>query len=516
MLSSAAMQYHFGDFVLDPGKFELRRNGVMLPAEPQVLSMLLMLVENGERLVSKHELVESIWDGRAVSDSAISSRVKTARQLLGDDGSAQRFIRTVHGKGYRFVGEVQARVAAEARHPPDEREAGRPSIAVLPFNNAHGAEVSVISDGLPHELIVELSRLRWITVIARGSAFRFRGSKLDLGQVRAILGVRYCLTGNVDVVGERIGVAVELVDTCSDAIVWAEHFEGSLHDLHEIRETIVARVIGSLEIQIPLHEAERARLFAPEDMDAWSSYHLGLQHMLRFNKADNLLALSHFERAACLEPGFARAYAGLSFTRFQNAFLNYADAPAVEAALARRAAEKAIELDELDPFANLTMGRAHWLNHQVESSIPWLERATRLSPNYAHAIYSQAWAKMVLGEAADGQRNAKEAMRLSPIDPLKYAMVATDALAELMLDRQESAAALADQAAREPRAHVLIAVIAAACQKLAGNSGRAAYWAADVKSRAPQLTQSDFFRSFPFTDPALRNRLSAGLSQIGI
>ena len=512
------MQYWFEDFVLDLRTFELRKNGLLLPAEPQVLSLLSLLIENRDRLVTKDELVSAIWNDRAVSDSAISSRIKSARQIIGDDGDSQRLIRTVHGRGFRFVGEVRPNADGGSRSTagPAAWDSDKPSIAILPFQSGTDHQLAIISEGLPHELIVELSRLRWLTVIARASSFRFRGWDGDLAQVRDTLGVRYCLTGTVHCVGQRLAVAVELVDTSRGAIVWGELFEGPLDGIQEVRERILARVIASLEVQIPSHEAVQARLCSPDDLTAWACYHLGLMHMFRFNRADNAIALGHFTRAAELQPDFARAHAGVSFARFQNAFLNYSDRVGEEAALARRAAEKAVELDELDPFASLTLGRSHWLEADVESSTPWLERAIALSPNYAHAIYSQAWAQMMLCQPAEGQKNAREAMRLSPIDPLRYAMVATEAVTHAMLGDDATAAELADRAAREPRAHVLIAAIAAGCQYLAGNRAAADHWAADIRSRTPGLTQDDFFRSFPFGDRALKARLSGALSKLGI
>jgi tetratricopeptide (TPR) repeat protein len=334
--------------------------------------------------------------------------------------------------------------------------------------------------------------------------------------VREILGVRYCLTGTVHLIGTEVAIAVELVDIGPGTIVWAEVFQGPLATIHDIRERSLGQVLSALEVQIPLHEAEAARLIAPEDLTAWSSYHVGLRHVFRFNRSDNAIALNHFKRAAVLQPEFARAHAAISFARFQNAFLKHSNDVVEEATLARRSAEKAVELDELDPFASLMMGRAHWLRADLEGGMPWLERSISLSPNYALAIYSQAWAQMVLGRPGEGQRNVREAMRLSPIDPMRYAMVATDAMTHCMLGNDAVAAELADRAAREPRAHVLIAAIAAACQHLKGNHERAQYWAADVASRAPQLTQADFFRSFPFTDTILRLRFSKALSVLGI
>ena len=513
MLLLAAMRYRVGEHVLDLRKFELRKNDVLLPAEPQVLSLLFHLVENRDRLVSKDELVATIWGGRAVSDSAISSRIKTARQLLGDDGDAQRLIRTIHGRGFRFVGDVSADAGAVPVRPLDPADS-KPSIAVLPFD-CTDPRLSTISDGVPHDLIVGLSRLRSLTVIARGSSFRFRGWSGDLAQVGATLGVAYCLTGTVHAAADRVAVAVELVDVATSSALWGDLYEGDLNNLHDIRERILAEIIGTLDLQISRHEAERARLRSPEDLNAWSAYHLGLQHVFRFNRTDNAQGLDYFEQAIARDPGFSQAHAGVSFARFQNAFMQYSEDIDDEVAGARRSAEIAIELDEQDPTANLMMGRSLWLEDRLESSIPWLERSIALSPNYAQAIYSRAFTHLLMSESRSGHEKAEAALRRSPIDPLRYAMLSCSGFNEAILGREAEGAVLVDRAAREPRAHVMIAAMAAICHVWAGNQPAASEWAEDIRSRDPNLTTDVFLTSFPFRDGPVRQRVTKALTELG-
>src|SRR5262245_34849523 len=170
------MIYQFGAFELDVATIELRANGTLHSLEPQVFALLALLVENRDRVVAKDELIEKVWDGRIVSDAAISSRVKSARQALGDDGRAQRFIRTIHGRGFRFVAEVRGS-RASAAHVTEARQAAstdqnleatvqqldrlsRPSLAVLPFRVLGDAgRYAPLASALPDELITDLSRL---------------------------------------------------------------------------------------------------------------------------------------------------------------------------------------------------------------------------------------------------------------------------------------------------------------------------------------------------------------------
>lgn len=507
------MRYRVGEHILDLRKFELRKNDCLVPAEPQVLSLLFLLVENRDRLVSKDELVATIWGGRAISDSAISSRIKSARQLLGDDGEAQRLIRTVHGMGFRFVGEVSACEVEINGTRPFDLDDSKPSIAVLPFDCAD-PRLSIISDGVPHDLIVGLSRLRTLTVIARGSSFRFRGWSGNLAQVGATLGVSYCLTGTVHAAGSRVAVAVELVDMTTSSVIWGDLYEGDLDDLQEVRENILANVVSMLDLQISHHEAERARLRNPEDLSAWSSYHLALQHVFRFNRADNAQGLKYFEQARALDPAFSQAHAGVSFARFQNAFMQYSDDIEAEIAEARRSAETAVELDEQDPTANLMMGRALWLEDELENSVPWLERSIALSPNYAQAIYSRAFTHLLMCEAKSGHEKARSALRRSPIDPLRYAMLSCYGFNQAMLGDEAQGAVAVDRAAREPRAHVMIAAMAAICHVWAGNKPAARYWAKEIRTRDPKLTAKVFLTSFPFRGEAMRKRVTDALGTL--
>ncbi|MDP3853294.1 winged helix-turn-helix domain-containing protein [Phenylobacterium sp.] len=520
------MIYRFGAYALDTEKHELTRGAVAVSLEPQVFALLLMLIENRERLVGKDEIVERIWKGRIVSEAAIASRVKSARRAIGDDGAVQRLIRTIPKLGFRFVAEVEAvsrppaATAGQgpALDPPATQEpSARPSIAVLPFDViGAAAEASAIADALPHDLIAELSRLRWLFVIARGSSFRFRGADADIGKVRAALKVRYCLSGSVEADARSMTLTVELCDTQDGGVVWSERFRCAREAVHDIREQIVQAVIGALELQIPMNEARLARLKSPENLDAWSAYHLGLHHMYRFSRDGNALAASLFERAIAMEPGFARAHAGLSFTHFEGAFLNFSDDAARATALAERFAEQGLEHDPMDPFCNLVMGRAYWLHGDLDASLPWLDRAIRLNPSYAQARYSRGWTETLLGHGADGQVNVGAALQLSPLDPLAYGMHGVRAMSHIVLDEPAQAAEWAERAARSPGAHALIEMIAAVAHGMNGDEARARAWAQSARRRSPGLNSDDFLRAFPFRETAIRRRIAEMVDRLPV
>ena len=499
-----------------------------MPLERRAFAALSYLVENSDRLISKDELVEKIWDGRIVTDAAISTVIKTVRKALGDDGSNQKYIRTVHGRGFRFVGKVEYRtlkaatveaVSSPVENVADEtgqnHAAERPSIAVLPFKLIGSSDgYGAIADAVPSELISTLSRLRWLKVIARGTTFRFREIELDLETIRNSIGAAYLLSGDVELFGSSLAITVELSDTRTEHVVWSERLSGKIDDVHQIRDDVVRLVTSALELHIPQNEAALARLRTPESLDAWSCFHLGLQHMYRFNSADNVAAGTYFRRAVELDPHFARAYAARSFTSFQAAFLRYGSDRTANIEDARRFAEKSVELDPMDPFGNFNYGRAHWLRGDPAAGQAWLERSMSLSPSFAQGFYAPGWADVMGGQGAPALANLNTAVSLSPLDPFLYAMQSATGLAYLHIEDLEKAAYWADQGARKPGAHYLIAAIAASIHDMAGNDDAAAYWSNQAFARRPDASIDKFFAAFPFVSEPVRTSFRKSLTKL--
>lgn len=370
------------------------RGGDAVRLEPQVLALLIHLLRHRDRLVTKDEIAGAVWPGRAVSDASISSRVRSARQAVDDDGKAQAVIPTVHGRGFRFVAEgvetlpAQAKTANDIAQPTGPQSApltGRPSIAVLPFHPlAMAPELAILAEAIPCEIIQALSCMRWLAVIARGSSFRFRQVEPNLDLVATALGVRYVLSGVIEARNKVITVTLELSDTSSNQVIWGDRLLAPIDGIDDLHSRIVADLVTALDVYIPLNEAKSARLAGIETLDAWANYHPGLQHLYRFTGDDNLRAKACFARATTLDPHFARAHAGVSFTSFLEAFLHLG--PDVQAATqaACRHAERGLDLD---PFTNFTMGRSFWLTHDLDAAAGWLDRAATLNPDYAQGFY---------------------------------------------------------------------------------------------------------------------------------
>lgn len=523
------MQYRFESFELDTVTQELRQAGTAVAIEPQVFALLEVLLANAERVVSKDELNERIWGGRIVSEAAVSSRIRSARQAVADSGAEQRLIKTVRGRGFRFVGQVENTAAvtqflAAASEPappstaslPDSSKRERPAIAVVPLRLVSlDTRYEPLADAVAHEVIADLSRLHWLRVISGASTFQLRSDDQNIAQIARLLGADYVLCGTLALFGEQARVIVELTNAQSNTVVWADSIESKLEDLVGLRSRLATRIVNSVEQRIQAEEAIVGERIATEDLNAWTLYFRGLRHVNRFNEHDNAIGQQLFEQAIQLDPGFALAHAGLSFAHFQTAFVGYAKDLQPFERSALQSAEHAFELDPLDPVVNLTMGRAKYLVGDWEQSNPWFERCASLSPNNALAYYSQALIGVTSGETANSETLSDQALELSPIDPLQYAFHAVRALGLLSNDEPEAAAYWAERGAHAPRAHHLIDAIAAAAFASAGDEQKAQRFVQKLKQRDSRFTAARFFRSLPVHD-ALRRQMAGRFAELGL
>jgi TolB-like protein/Tfp pilus assembly protein PilF len=523
------MRYRFDQFELDTEHFILRTKAGGVHIEPLVFDLLSFLVERAGQIVTREAVIEHVWKGRFVSDATVASCIKSARKALGDSGESQTYLRTIRGRGFQFAAPVEAisvGLAATGRDRDQARGQSEPAattsnvlspprIAVLPlFPLTQDPQLRLLGDALAQEVILELSRLHWLFVIARGSSFKFRGQEIDLVQAREILGADYLLTGTIMQHANRCVVAVELCRAPDHNVLWAERFTTPVGEIMHMRSTLASEIAGALEPRIQLSEAMHAAKVPTEHLNAWAAYHRGLWHMFHFNQRDNAQAAQLFARAVELDPAFARAHAGLSFTHFQNAFLGFSNDLASETRQARMHAVKCMELDPLDPFVNLTMGRVEWLSGNLEGSLPWMERSIALSPNYAFALYNSALVGTILGDGETNESRVAKAISLSPIDPLNYAMLATRALTHSVRGNHETAAEWADRAVRSPNAHVQIYAIAAIANELIGNRRKAEDYVAHIRNTHPSYDKSAFLRSFPFRNGKTREQVEGALQRL--
>jgi DNA-binding winged helix-turn-helix (wHTH) protein len=331
------MRYRFDQFELDTEQFSLRANGGEIHVEPLVFDLLRFFVERVGQILTRDAIIEHVWKGRFVSDATVSSCVKSVRKALGDSGQNQTYLRTITRRGFQFTAPVESITGSlEPICTPRDRQQTRsepeslftalapPKIAVLPlFPLSRDPKLGLLGDALAQEVILELSRLHWLFVIARGSSFQFRGQEADLGRAREILGATYFLTGTIMQQARQCVIAIELCRAPDNNVIWADRFTTATDEIMHMRSTLAGEIVGALESRIQASEALQAAKVPTEHLDAWAAYHRGLWHMYRFNKRENDLAAHFFAHSVKADPGFARAHAGLSFTHFQNAFLGF-------------------------------------------------------------------------------------------------------------------------------------------------------------------------------------------------
>jgi TolB-like protein len=519
------MKLQFDPFELDTDRAELRTVSGLVKLEPKAFRLLRLLVENNERVISKDEMIAVVWDGRFISDAAVSTALKAVRKALGDDGDRQEFVRTVRSVGHRFIAPVRIRPTENAVNDPapqaersvaENARGERPTIAVLPFGRTGLPDAfASLGDAIPADIISSLARLRWLRVIARESTFRFRQTDVDLAGLHSVLGARYCLSGRVELFGKRLEVSVDLIDTRSGGVIWSDRFERSVSDVHAIRHEIVGAVISALDLQIPLTEAALARGKPVEHLDAWEAYHLGLSHVYRFNAHDNAIAGHLFRRATDLDPGFSTAFAAWAFANFQDAMMGYV--PDHQAALdaVRFAAERSIELDPLDPYANAAMGRLHILTGNPDDGLVWMDRSVQLSPNYAKGHYSRAFLQVVRCQTVATRAGIDMAIGLSPLDPMVAPMRTIKALSFGIDGDYATGADLAVLAARTATSHFRIVMAAVALCQLDGRTEAAARWARVAREVRldPSITQ--YLKTMPYADADFRNRIRSALLAAG-
>lgn len=519
------MILEFLPFRLDTDLAELTGEAGPVALEPKAFALLTLLAENHHRVVSKDEMIATVWGGRFVSDDAVSTVLKLVRKALHDDGATQAYIRTIRGHGHRFVAPVLiksgASASAQLKVEPFPDLAGgrgeRPTVAVLPFARLGLPEdLAMVAEAIPAEIISSLSRLRWLRVIARESTFRIRHNDVDLSTVHSLLGAGFCLSGRVELIGSRLGVSVDLSDTRSGSVIWSERIERSIDDVHEIRNLIVAAVVSALDLRIPLAEAELARTRPVEKLDAWSLYHLGLSHMFRFNGHDNAIAGGLFRRATTLDPSFAAAHAAQSFTSYQDAAMGFTADRAAAVLDARVSAQRSVELDPLDPSANFAMGRFPILNGEPDDGLVWLDRAVDLSPSFAKGYYSRSMIHALCGRTAETRAGLDRATLLSPIDPLLGPIRGFRSLSLIMDGDLDAAAEWGVRAAQTSNAHFIVVMGAVIACQLAGQTTRAAHWMAVLRHHRPDARAAHFLNALPFTDPAFRSRMIAALGAAGL
>jgi class 3 adenylate cyclase/TolB-like protein len=464
----------FREFELDTALFELRQNGERVSVEPQVFDLLVFLARNGRRTVTREEIFTAIWGDRVVSDAALSSQIKAARRAVGDDGSSQHTIATVHGRGFRFVAPIDGAAARGA--PPDDagraapppaagETARKPSVAVLPFLNLNqDPSEDVFADGIAEDITTALAKNRWLTVIARNPAFAFRGSKEGIRAIGQKLDADYLVTGSVRKAGTRFRITVQVADSESEQSVWSERFDRDKVDIFDLQDEISELVAARIEAELGLSEQKKAERRPRKNLGAWDLYQLGTAEFYKFTPAANVKAQELLRQAIALDPGLASAHARLAYAIVLS--MVYFDAPPEPARMdeALAAAERAIQLDDQDANGYFTLGRVRLARCEYDLAIDALEQALALNPCLAVAYCGLGDSLAYEGRLEQAIEQFEHAVRLSPHDPFRWGFFSYRSLAHLFRGEFQEAAAWARRAVQVPnaqywaRAHLVAAL----------------------------------------------------------
>ena len=526
------MQFRFSNHVLDVGLRELTRSGEAIAIEPQVFDLLIYLVENRDRVVTKDDLIESIWEGRIVSKSTLTSRINAARKAVGDTGKDQALIRTIARKGFRFVGDVsvpytdaaplqpqtlhlevaRAANAASVSLPPLDR----PAIAVLPFTNISGhSEQEYFSEGISEDIITALSKLRWFYVIARNSSFVYKGKAVHLKQVGEELGVGYVVEGSVRQDGDHIRITAQLNDVITGSHLWAERYDRNLADVFAVQDEITQAVVAAIEPQLYAAEDFRARRKTPDNMDAWDLVMRALQHYWRVTRQDNLVAQALLEKAVAVDPGYGQAHSLLAACHTFAAHMGWEEMRNA-VPVAERAALAAIRADSEDAWAHYALASVYLFNKRFDDSIAEFELALRLNPNFLPARGLYGVALSYRGRWQDGDRAAREALRFSPRDPFAAVYCGVAAYCQFVGRNYEEAIRLSRDALRQRSDFVGAHRVLTAAAAMAGQGDIAKAALQDVRVAQPNISLAWIESQMPFERDADRKHYLKGFRLAGL
>ncbi|KRQ17742.1 winged helix-turn-helix domain-containing tetratricopeptide repeat protein [Bradyrhizobium manausense] len=541
------VRYRFSQFEIDPGRQEVRRAGESVHIEPQVFDLIVHLVRNRDRIVSKDELIDEIWNGRVISEAALSSRINGARRALGDTGNDQLFIKTLHKRGFRFVGDVQeitnqeiplAPVAVSTSSVPAKVSASaevgalgdvvsesiradaalRASIAVMPFENISGdPENDYFSYGLVEDIIRLLARNRWLSVISRHSTVAFKNRQIDPREAGQQLSVKYLVLGSVRRSRDAVRIATELVRTCDGEQLWSETYDLQLASIFEIQEEMATQISATIEPELSRVEQKLATRKAPSSLDAWDCYQRGLWNLWRFTTPGFDEAETYFQRAIEADQNFARAHGALAYVNVQRAFLDNPSDRLPRLKKALHQARASVVLDDLDCFCHCVLGRALCLTHQNDEAFAAIDLALELNPSFAQAHFAQGFNLLWHGREIEAEVLLDRATILSPRDSDLWSFHHVRSLTHFSLGEYDIAAEFARRAVRQRNVNYQAFATLAATLGLLGETAQAREAAAGLlQSKPGYSTDTAKQQLFFCKDPCFLDRYVAGLQEAGV
>jgi TolB-like protein/Flp pilus assembly protein TadD len=431
------LHYLFAGFSLDTDRRELRHGDGLLRLEPKAFDLLAYLIANRERVVSKDDLLAAVWNGRIISESSLTTCVNAVRKAIDDNGKAQRLIKTLQRKGFRFVADVReernSRYAGVGEISLDASKPAlalpeKPSIAVLPFLNLSGdPEQEYFTDGVTEDIITELSRFHSLFVIARNSSFSYKGISRDVRLVGRELGVRYVLDGSIRKLTNRIRMTGQLTDTLTGNHIWAERYDRVVEDIFTVQEELTKAIVAAIEPQIEATEQLKVTRRRPSNL---SAYEIAIQARAHswdgVDMPDRTLldqAIRKAKEALAIDPNSVLALHALALSH--GAAFFYEMAADREHALreAMWAVTRAVELDSADAHgyalrAVNMMYRGQW--DRYAEALADARRAHEMNPNDTLVLRIFGILEALAGDPDSGIEHLHQVTRLNPRNPRSY------------------------------------------------------------------------------------------------
>jgi TolB-like protein/Tfp pilus assembly protein PilF len=416
------LRYLFENYALDSDRRELLHHGAPVSLEPQVFDLLVHLVQNRDRVLTKDDLFSAVWNGRFVSESALTTRMNAARTALGDDGQAQRLIRTLRGRGFRFLGEVQEAAISDPSATSAESLPlalpDKPSIAVLPFTNMSGdPEQEYFADGIVEDILTALSHVRWLFVIARQSSFSYKGRVVNAKQIGRELGVRYVVEGSVRKMANRVRITAQLIDAGTDAHIWADRYERDLRDIFALQDEITERIVSAIEPTVRAVEVKRALAKPTDSLTAYDCYLRALPYYHSQTREAVIHAEGLLQKAIDLDPQYSEALGTLADCIAVRVSTGWHQSRTQGTAEACEAARRALAVGT-DNSTCLSASAFAFaiLAHRFEEPCELADRAIDVHPNStfvrnrAGAVYSNS------GDSDRAIAHFEAALRMNPFD----------------------------------------------------------------------------------------------------
>ena len=445
------MIYRFGDYALDTANYELRRSGERVAIEPQVFNVLKHLIRNRDQVVSKEDLIGAVWDGRAISDTTLSSRIFAARRAVGDTGEAQAVIRTVPRRGFRFVGEVLSeneggpRIGSSVEEGqelrPDDRDAPAggispesrapaaiaehhpptavPTLAVLPFKNLNADLDEYFSDGLTEDIITNLSHFRDLRVIASSSSFQFKARDITLIELAKELNAEYIVNGSVRRAGGRLRITVQLIDAATGVSLWADKYDREMEDIFAVQDEVTHMIAASLGVKLQDAALTRALRKSPAELDAYDCLLHARRYTATLSAKMHAEARDLLEKAIALDRNYADAYALLANVYLAEHRFNTNPGPdPIDRAL--NMAETATRLDPQNAYAHCWLAIVHFFRGENNMFEDEAQRALNLNPNDPEILADVGHYLAFMGEFERGIELSMRAQKLNPLHPGWY------------------------------------------------------------------------------------------------